>query len=575
MAMSRREAILEISSLYRESVITNLDSLLQAELSKPISKDQQEKRDALIDSCLRSLESMKSNLHLFIKNLESKGEIVQRYCDNLLNDYNAIIAAFESLEKIHEFPHDSPLIVAPFRLLGLCIGTIGNLFVNQSDLSGDESTNESIFSMDMSDVSSDSKYFGSSDSSDSSDSPALSTPQRPEGSSKKEKAEVYTPFSSSGTISESSSSKIELPKSALSAQRQNSASPKEENPQDAISLLSEMLRQAKYLRDAIWLLCCVYQSFHPIVEDEHHKGKHHKGEHHKGEHHEDEHHEDEHHKGEHHEGEHHEDEHYKVVKSKLDEFSSIICNLEMNLKIRTAGHIRNERDCYNYKEALKSIVIEMKNIIQNPELKKEMDFIHNFIRSKPVNHNTELKHRENEIYYTVYLNRKEAFYSLCTKIGEADGMVRKDIERIREEIKRKIIVDDVFACIFAVELEMESTSLHPTPSCSEIEESSSQLPSPPETTSDEKKQEENLAGAYSDSITPLPIIRQNLSPITFFKELPKEEVDFRSEFKIIEPSQPPEQIPANHQEEQKDTVNSNQNASGQNGLIYRSLFSRK
>ncbi len=494
------------------------------------SEQKLSKTHELILFCHEKLVAMQDDLDDLIADLALNPidpSTITTYCERFLRDYGHFESAFCLLLEAIRCGDQQGQILNDLKLLEKNILALAHIHARQTD-EFTLSTNEPIFSMDNDDFAD----FSSS----SYDSPALSTtdssPQKPKGSDKKEKAEIYTPFSSNDTLSESLSSKVEPPKRALSAQRQDSASPKEEKPQDAISLLSEMLRQAKYLREAIWFLCCEYKSLHCSVEDEH----------------------------------------YKIAKSKLDSLSKLIHELKRNLRIRTEGHIRSMPDFYDYKKTLKSQVEEIKAILQDPALKKEMEFIYSFINSfinsKPVNHNAKLKHSQCEVYYTAYTNRNKILESLCAKILDPNGMVGKDIARIRAETNGKIIVNDVFAA----ELEMGSP-----PSCSEIEESSSQLPSPPETTSDEKEQEENFAGAYSDRTTPLPIIGQKLSPITFFKESAKEQVAFKSELEITDPSQPPEQIPENHQEEQKeDTVSSNQNASGQNGLIYRSLsFSRK
>lgn len=127
-----------------------------------------------------------------------------------------------------------------------------------------------------------------------------------------------------------------------------------------------MLRKARFLHENIRLLCYDYKSFHLGAEDEH----------------------------------------YKVAESKPDKILDLILKLEKNLTIRTAGNIRDEQDCPEYEKNLKSIVKEMRLLIKDSTLKKEMKFIYEFIRSRPVNHNTKIQHDENYVYYAAYMYRK-------------------------------------------------------------------------------------------------------------------------------------------------------------------------
>lgn len=359
--------------------------------------------DNLILSCNEELKQIQSKLESLRKCLDHQPidpEKITECCETLLRCYRYLALKFNLLSglllplKIINNEAELTLLLLDLNLLGNKIYQIRDSYAKkmdeQMDAQIDEfriSASEPVFSMDHGD------FADSSSSSSSSGSSSLArSVDFDRGISNHERTEIYS----------MSFFMQEVTRKPLSTPSQNTAFPKEKKPQNAIHLLSKMRRKANDLLRNIELLCADYKMLH--------HGK--------------------------------ENELYISVKQQLAKISTLINKLEKSLNTRANGHIRNYLDCFKYEKSIRSIVTEMRAIIHDPALNEKMKLIYESIRRNTVNRATKIQCQirdGSEIAYTDYANRKEELDKLCNTIGANAGVVRQDIEKMKETFKEQIV----------------------------------------------------------------------------------------------------------------------------------------
>jgi hypothetical protein len=447
-----------------------------------VSSEQKfSKTHELILFCNQKLDAMQDHLDDLIANLALnpiEPSAITAYCEKFFRDYSYFNVDFCLLLKAIQCHHEQQAILWDLKLLEKSIHALAAIYARPTDVLT-SSPNEPVFSMDNDDFAGSSSPY-SSDSSNPADSVDSNRGISNSNEISQEKVLVYSAsFFSRDSIFQkqtSSSSKTEHPQKSLSAQSQKKASPDKKESLDAIHLLSEMQRLAEYLFDNIIALCDAYKKLL--------HGK--------------------------------KDELYTSTESRLIKIAGLIGLLEKSLKIRTGGHIRNDLDCSEYEENIKNIVKEMRGIIQNPILEKEIGSIREYIRHNTVNRESETQREirdTSERSYSCYTRRKEELGNLCKEIGSVNGEVRLDIEEIRETVKKQI-VDDVFG---PIEIEPRTYSLKSAKPCEKKEcSSNSQIFLPQKKTSAAEKPRRKQAAVESASreITPAA----QFGPLIFTKE---------------------------------------------------------